>query len=89
MPNSAVRIDGLQPLQVALHLAAKIAFNRDFVVRDRVNDFIQLLRRQILRAQVWIDIGLLEDALRRAQTDSVDVSERGFNAFVCWNFNSE
>jgi hypothetical protein len=60
-----------------------------FVVRDRVNDFVQLLRREILSPDVWIDIGLLQDASGGAKADSVNVRQRYLDAFVGWNFNSE
>ena len=65
MANATITVDRLEAFQIALHFAAKIAFDRDFVRRDRLNDFVDLLRRQILCAQVRIDIGLFEDALRR------------------------
>jgi len=69
--DAAIRIDPLQALQIGLHVAAQIAFNLDLVVCDRVNDFVQLLRTKILRAQIRIDVRLLENALGRAQADSV------------------
>ena len=64
MPNPAITIDRLQTLEVALHFTAQIAFDRDLVGRDRVNDFVELLRGKIFRAQIRIDIGLIENALR-------------------------
>src|SRR5882762_4078518 len=39
MPNPAVTIDRLQTFEVALHFTAQIAFNRDLVGRDRMNNF--------------------------------------------------
>ena len=89
MTDAAIGINRLQTLQISLHVAAEIAFDLDFVVRDRVNDFVQLLRGKILRAQVRIDIGLLENALGRAQADPINVGERRFDAFLRWDFNSE
>ena len=62
MPNATVAINRLQTLQIALDFATQIAFDLDLVIRDRVNDLVQLLRGEILRAQIWIDIGLLENA---------------------------
>jgi hypothetical protein len=88
MPNAAITIDCLQTFQVTLDFAAQIAFNLDLVVRDRVNDFVQLLRRKFFRPQVRIDVGLLKNAPRRGKADSVDVGKRRFDAFVCWNFDS-
>src|SRR5262249_59910780 len=89
VPDAAIRIDRLQAFQVALHFATEIAFDLDLVVRDGVNDFVQLLRRKIFRANVRVDVRLLENSPGCAKADSVNVSERRFDALVCWNFNSE
>ena len=89
MPNAAITIDRLQTLQIALHFAPQIAFDRQLVVRDRVNDFVELLRRQIFRAQIRIDVRLLEDPLRGARPDAVNIGQRRFDAFIGRNFNSQ
>jgi hypothetical protein len=73
---------------MTLHVAAQIAFNLDLVVRDCVNDFVQLLRRKIFRAQVWVDVGLLENAPGCAKADPVDIGKGRLDAFVRWNFDS-
>ena len=89
MPDTAITIDRLQALQVALHIAAQIAFDLDFVVRDRVNDLVQLLRRQLFRPQIRVDVRLLQNPLGCAQADSINVSKRRLDALLCWNFNSK
>jgi hypothetical protein len=86
--DAAIRIDRLQTFQVTLHVATQISFNLDFVIRDRVNDFVQLLRRKIFRAQVGIDIRLFQNPPSCGKADSIDVGERRFDAFFCWNFDS-
>ncbi len=73
MTDTAIRIYCLKPFQITLHVAAQIAFNLDLVVRDGVDDFVQLLRRKIFRANVGINIGLLENAPGCAETDPVDI----------------
>ena len=88
MTDAAIRIDSLQTFQIALYVATQIAFDLDLVIRDRVDDLIQLLRHKIFRTDVWIDIRLLENAPRSAKTNSVDIRQRYLDAFVCWNFNS-
>jgi hypothetical protein len=88
MPDAAIRINRLQTFQVTLHIATQITFDLDLVVRDRVNDFVQLLRRKVFRSQIWIDIGLLENAPGCVKADSIDISKGRFDAFVCWNFDS-
>jgi hypothetical protein len=87
--DAAIRINRLQTFQVTLHVATEVAFNLDLVVRDGVNDFVQLLRRKVFRPNVRVNVGLLEDAPGCAKADSVDVSERRFDSLVRWNFNSE
>src|SRR3954447_19293926 len=89
MPNAAITVDGLEPLQVSLQFPAQIAFDRDLVVRNCVNDFVDLLRRQVLGAEIPVDIGLLEDPLRGRRPDAVNVSQRRFDAFVRRYFNSQ
>ena len=55
---------------------------------DGLDDLVELFVGQILRARVGIDIGLLEDALRGARADAVNVRERRFDALVAGNFNA-
>ena len=89
MPDAAIRIDRLETFQISLHFAAQIAFNLDLVVRDCVNDLVQLLRRKVFCAQIRIDIGLLENAFGCAESNPLNVSERDLDAFLRWNFNSK
>ena len=89
MPDPAITVDRLEPLQIALRFPAQIALDRDFVVRDRVNDLVDLLRRKVFRAQVRIDVRLFEDPLRSRRSNPVNVSQRRFDAFIGWYFNSQ
>jgi hypothetical protein len=89
MPDAAITIDRLQTFQIALYFAAQIALNFHLVVRNCVNDLIQLLRGKIFRAYIRVDVGLLENAPRCAKPDSVDIGQGYLDAFVRWNFNSE
>jgi hypothetical protein len=86
--DAAITIDRLQTFQITLHLTAKVAFDLDLVIRDRVNDFVQLLRREVFCANVRIDVGLLKNAPCGAKTHSKNVRQGYFDAFVCWNLNS-
>jgi hypothetical protein len=72
-----------------LYLATEIAFDLDLIVRNGVNDFVQLLRRKIFRAEVRVDVRLLENASGSAKADSVDIGQGRFDALIGWNFNSE
>ena len=88
MADTAVAVDRLQALEVGLQLAAQIALDRQFARGDRLDDLVELLVRQILRTRLRIDIGLLEDLLRRARANAVDVRQRRFDAFVAGDFNA-
>ena len=86
MADAAVAIDGLKALKIALHLAAEVAFYEHLLRVDRVNNGIQLLRRQIFSADIRVDIGDLKDPLGIAWANSVDIGKRSFNALVARNF---
>ena len=88
MANAAVAVDRLETLQVCLNFTAQIALDGQLARGDRLNDVIQLLRRQILRAHVRFDVRLFEDLLRGARTNSVNVGQRRVDTFVAGNFNS-
>jgi hypothetical protein len=88
MPNTAVTIDSLQALQITLHFTPQITFDRDFVVRDSVNNFVQLLRGKIFGAEIWINIRLLENTFRCTPADAVNVGKGRFNAFLRGDLNS-
>jgi hypothetical protein len=48
-----------------------------------------LLRSQILRAQIGVDVRLLQNSPGGAKPDPVNVGQGRFDAFIRWNFNSE
>ena len=89
VPDSAITVDRLEALQVALHFPAQIAFDQHFVAGDRLDDVVNLMRCQVLRTQVRIDVCLLQHPLRRTGPDAVDVGERRFDAFIGRYFNSQ
>ena len=88
MADAAIAVDRLEPLQVALNLAAKVTFDRQFASRDSVNQLAHLLGAEVFRPDIRIDISLFEDAFRRRWPDSVNIREGGFDAFVAGNFNT-
>ena len=89
MADAAVAVNGLKALKIALHLAAEVAFYEHLLRIDRVNNGIQLLRRQVLGADIRVDIGDLKDPLGIAWANSVDIRKRSFDALVARNFYSE
>ena len=87
--DSAIAIDGLETLQIALEFAAKIAFDDNLQRIDCVNDGIQLLGRQFFRTDVRVDVGDLQNTSCIARTDTVDVGEGSFDPLVTGNFYSK
>ena len=88
MADSPVTIDSLKPLQVRLNLTAQVTFNWQFAGSDRMDDVIQLLGGQILRADIRIDVCLFENSFRGLRANPVNVWQRCFDAFVSGNLNS-
>ena len=89
MPDSTITIDGLEAFQVTLQFAAKIALDQHLVARDRLDNFVDLMRGEVPGAQVWIDIRLLQDAFCSARSNSVNVGQRSLDPFVRWNLYSK
>ena len=89
MADATVAVDRLQALEVLLKIAAKVAFDQNFLCRDGVDDRVELLGSEVFCADVWIHIGGFEHFLRVARADAVDVWERCFDALVAGNINAE
>ena len=89
MANSPITVDRLQALEIALNLTAKISLDHYFIRRDRLDDVIQLLRREALCPNIGINVCLLEDFLREARTDPVNVWKGSFDSFIAGDFYAE
>ena len=88
MPDATVAVDRLQTFQIRLNFAPQIALDRKLARSDRMDDVVKLLRRQILRTDVRLDVRLFEDLLRGARADPVNVWQRCVDALVAGDFNS-
>ena len=89
MPYTAIAVDGLEPLQVGLKFATQITLDRQLTRRDRLNDMIQLLGRQVFSAELRIHVRLLQNLLRGGRSDTVNIRKRCDNSFVARDFNSK
>ena len=89
MADAAIAVDRLKALEVALDFPAQIAFNHEVIGADGLDDLVDLLNRKVLRANVAIDVGLFEDLLGPGRPDAINIRQRGFDAFVAGDFNSE
>ena len=87
--DSAIAVDGLEALKIALHFAAKIAFDDNLERIDRMDDGIQLLGQQFFGPDVRVNVGDFQDASRITGTDTVNVGERSFDALVTGNLYSK
>ena len=89
MADTTVAVDRLKAFKIALNFAAEVAFDRNFIRVDRNDDGVELFGREILRADVGIDVGLLENFFRVAGSQSVNIRQGGFDAFVAGNVYSK
>jgi hypothetical protein len=89
MANPAITIDRLEPLEMTLNLAPQIAFDRQLARGDRLDDVIDLFGQEIFCAEIRVDIRLFENLFRGARSDSVNIRQRRFDAFVAGDFHSK
>jgi hypothetical protein len=88
MADTAIAIDGLETLEVGLHFAAEVALDGELAGGDGVDEGVELLGGEVLRAEIRVDVGLVEDLLGGARPDAVNVWEGGFDALIPGDFYS-
>ena len=88
MADAAIAIDGLEAFQVCLKLPAQITLDGELAGSDGVDELVELLRGQVLRPGIGVDVGLIEDLFGGAGTDPVDVRKGGFDSLIPGDFNS-
>ena len=86
--DATIAVNGLEALEVCLNFTPEITFDGQLARSDRLDDVVQLLRREILGANIRFDVRLLEDLLRGARADPVNVWQRSVDALVAGVFNS-
>jgi len=89
MPDSAVALDALEPLQVHANFPAKITLDDVLAVLDGMNDLRKLLLGQVLRANARINVGTRQDVFGIAGADTINVPQSDIDAFVGRNFYSD
>lgn len=89
MADATVAVDSLEALEVALNLAAQVAFDRNFIRVDSVDDGVELFRREVFGAHIGVNVGLFENLLGIAGAHPVNVGQGGFDAFVAGDIYSE
>ena len=82
MADPAVAADVGKAFDVTGNFAAQIAFDFDPDLIDRVADALLIFFRHIFNAQIRTDPGVLDQTLRRPQTDAKNIRQRNFDAFV-------
>jgi hypothetical protein len=88
MADTAVAVNRLQTLQIALDFPTKITFDRKLAFRDCLDDFVEIVGGQVLRPNVGIDGRLLQNALCRCRPNSVNVRQGRLNSLISWDINS-
>ena len=86
--DPAVTIDGSEPLQLRLALAAEVAFHLDRLGLDHLGDLDELFLTELSGADVGVDARMFKDLGRRGATDAKHVGQRSFDALLIGNFNA-
>jgi len=89
MADASVAINCLEPFQITLNFASQVALDRDLVRIDCVDDGIELLRREIFRAGIRINVGLFKDFRCVARSHAINVWQGSFDAFVAGDIYSK
>ena len=89
MAKPSVTVDRLESFEVSLDLAPQVTFDEQSARSDSLNNLVQLFGTEVLCTDFRIDIGLLENLLRCARADAVNVRERRFNSLVARNVYSK
>ena len=89
MTDATVAINRLQALQVRRNLATKITLQHPLVLGDDLEDFVQLLLREVLRAHVRVQAGLLDQEVGARGPNAVDITEGVRDFFLRGDFNTE
>jgi hypothetical protein len=89
MPDSAIAVNGGQPLEMRLLLATKVTFSDEFHGLDHLNDHSDLLVREFARSDVRIDIASGEDFSTEGKTDAINIRQRVFDLLFVGDIDSE
>jgi hypothetical protein len=87
--DATVAVDCLEALEIGLEVAAEISFDQNLAGIDGLNDLIELFRRKIFGADIWVDAGNFQNFFGVFGPDAVNVGQGGFDAFVTGNIYSE
>jgi len=89
MANATVTIDRLEPLQICGKLASKITLNHPLMLRDNVENLVQIFFGQILSTDVRIDTGFLDDLVGTERSDAINIAKGVTNFLFGRDFNAE
>ena len=82
MPYPSIASNRLQALEIALNIPAQIAFDEQSASVNRVHNLTELFRRQIFRANIRVNVGLLKNLLCGLWADAIDVRQRSFDPLI-------
>jgi hypothetical protein len=89
MTDAAVATNGLKALQVAGEFTTEVALDHPFVLRDNVENLIELLLRKGFSAGIRMDAGFGDHLISTDRTDAVDVTEGIRDFLLRGNFYTE
>ena len=73
--DATIAIDRLEAFEVRGDFAAKVTFEHPFVLRDDVENLVELLLREILRSHIGIEPDFFHELIGTGGPDPVDVTE--------------
>jgi hypothetical protein len=83
MAKATITLDLLQPLDIHLHFAPQVAFDRIIPV-NHLTQPGNFVFRQVSHPRIWTHLRLDKDILTVAATNAIDVRECDLKAFVSW-----
>ena len=88
MTHTAIRLDSRQALEIADNFAAKVAFELILAVGNDIHDFVNQFLVELACAHGFGNTAFFANNFGASGTDTIDVSEREFDALVIGNIYS-
>ena len=86
--DTAVAVDLLQAADVSGNSTAEVTFDEQVILQD-LGDLSDLILREIAGHEVAVDTDFSDDFQRLGGSDTVEITQRIFNALVSRNVNTD
>jgi hypothetical protein len=87
MPQTAIRSDIHQSLDVHRHFTPEIALDAEFLVDD-LAQAIDFIVSQVADARIRVDPSALQQILAGVKPNPVNVGQPDYNALLAWEVNT-